>query len=201
MKSSVVYAAILFTHVCIIWDNDLTEYQVCYKLTGLLKKPLDNFSPQIERKRSKHYLVIISAVKEIFERFSCLEFVFEKSKLQESGLKHKLQIFRGTLILVFLNENCRLCICFTKLYFFFLIVSGLSCNFNRCDDCFQSFSEQRFQEYSKCRALNYFKIKNKHNKFFIMLERNLLMFIQTLAKASTAKVRTGWPYRWFWKFF
>ena len=27
------------------------------------------------------------------------------------------------------------------------------------------------------------------------------MFIQTLATASTAKVRTGWPYRWFWKFF
>ena len=35
MKSSVVYAAILFTHVCKIWDNDLTEYQVCYKLTDL----------------------------------------------------------------------------------------------------------------------------------------------------------------------
>ena len=29
----------------------------------------------------------------------------------------------------------------------------------------------------------------------------LLMFIQTLATASTTKVRTGWPYRWFWKFF
>ena len=27
------------------------------------------------------------------------------------------------------------------------------------------------------------------------------MFIQTLAIASTVKVRTGWPYRWFWKFF
>ena len=28
MKSSVVYAAIWFMHVCKIWDNDLTEYQV-----------------------------------------------------------------------------------------------------------------------------------------------------------------------------
>ena len=28
MKSSVVYAAILFTHVCKILENDLIEYQV-----------------------------------------------------------------------------------------------------------------------------------------------------------------------------
>ena len=27
------------------------------------------------------------------------------------------------------------------------------------------------------------------------------MFIQTLNTAHTAKVRTGWPYRWFWKIF
>ena len=56
------------------------------------KKPLDSFSPQIERKRSKEYLVIILAGKESFERFSCLEFVFEKSKHREAGLKHKLQL-------------------------------------------------------------------------------------------------------------
>ena len=56
-------------HVCNIWDNDLTEYQVWfYKLIEkALKKPLDIFSPQIERKRSKEYLVIILAVKESFE--------------------------------------------------------------------------------------------------------------------------------------
>ena len=89
MKSSVVYAAILFTHVCKIWDYDLTEYQVCYKI---FKKPLDSFSPQIERKRFKEYLVIILAAKERFERFSCLEFVFEKRKHREAGLKHKLQL-------------------------------------------------------------------------------------------------------------
>ena len=28
MKSSVVYGAIKFMHICKIWDNDLTEYQV-----------------------------------------------------------------------------------------------------------------------------------------------------------------------------
>ena len=37
------------------------------------------------------------------------------------------------------------------------------------------------------------KLKNKHNNFFIMLELNLSMFVQTLA-ARTAKVRTGWQY-------
>ena len=41
-----------------------------------------------------------------------------------------------------------------------LIFSTVSFNFNRCADCFQSFSEQRFPEYSKCRALNCFKIKH-----------------------------------------
>ena len=70
-------------HVCKIWDNDLTEYRFDINLQNF-KKPLDSFSPQIERKRSKEYLVIILAVKESFERFSCLEFVFEKSKHREA---------------------------------------------------------------------------------------------------------------------
>ena len=56
------------------------------------KKSLDIFSPQIERKRSKEHLVIILAVKESFERFSCLEFICEKSKYREAGLKHKLKL-------------------------------------------------------------------------------------------------------------
>ena len=83
MKSSVVYAAILFTHVCKIWD-DLTEYQVYISLQ-IFKNPLDIFSPQIERKRFKEYLVIILAVKESFGRFSCLKFIFKNSKHREAG--------------------------------------------------------------------------------------------------------------------
>ena len=75
--------------VCEIWDNDLTEIRFDIRLQNF-KKPLDIFSPQIERKRSKEYLVIILAVKESFERFSCLEFVFEKSKHQKASLKLKL---------------------------------------------------------------------------------------------------------------
>ena len=54
------------------------------------KKPLDIFSPQRERKRSKEYLFLIVAVKESFERFSCLEFIFEKSKHLEAGLNINL---------------------------------------------------------------------------------------------------------------
>ena len=57
-----------------------------------LKNPLYIFPPQIERKHSKEYLVIILAVKESFQRFSCLEFIFETSKHREAGLKHKLKL-------------------------------------------------------------------------------------------------------------
>ena len=95
MKSSVVYAAIWFMHVCKIWDNDFTESD---RVSGLIislwnfKKPLDIFWPQIETKRSKEYLFIIPAVKESFERFSCLEFIFENSKHREASLKHKRKL-------------------------------------------------------------------------------------------------------------
>ena len=54
------------------------------------KKHLDIFSPQIERKRSKDYLVIILPVKESLEQFSCPEFIFEKSKRREASLKRNL---------------------------------------------------------------------------------------------------------------
>ena len=68
MNFPVVYAAILFTHVCKIWDNDLTEYQVYISLQ-IFKKSLDIFSPQIERTRYKEFLVIILAVKEALSDF------------------------------------------------------------------------------------------------------------------------------------
>ena len=55
------------------WDTIRSSSGVDISLQNF-KKPLDIFSPQIERKRSKEYLVIILAVKESFERFSCLEF-------------------------------------------------------------------------------------------------------------------------------
>ena len=54
------------------------------------KKLLDIFSPQMERKRSKDYLVIILPVKESLEQFSCPKFIFEKSKRREASLKRNL---------------------------------------------------------------------------------------------------------------
>ena len=47
-----------------------------------LKKPLDIFLPQIERKGFKEYVVIT----ESFERFSWLEFIFEKEQTPGSRL-------------------------------------------------------------------------------------------------------------------
>ena len=96
------------------------------------KKPFDIFSPQIERKRSEEYLFIVLAVKRKLWAISCLEFILKESKHRKASLKHNLElyalilrIFRDTLILFFVNENCCLCKCFTEWYFFywFLVVS------------------------------------------------------------------------------
>ena len=94
---------------------------------------------------------------------------------------------------------------FHRIIFLLLIVGSLSCNFNRCAVCFQSFSEHRLQEYSKCRAYQTLlrtthrwnlSIKNKHNKFFIMLELNSIH-----VRSNTRYNSLCWPYRWFWQFF
>ena len=77
----------------------------------------------MEIKCSKEYLVIILAVKESLERFSCLASL-KKGKHREAGLKHELKLFSDTfLMLVVVNENCCLCICFTEL----LIVGSCCC--------------------------------------------------------------------------
>ena len=64
-------------------DNYLTYNSIKFK------KPLDIFGPQIQRKSSKEYLVMISAVKESPEQFSCLEFILKNRKHREADLKHK----------------------------------------------------------------------------------------------------------------
>ena len=69
MKSSVVYARLLDLRQ---WSDRVS---VWYKLTELLKA-------------FRHFLtaVIILAVKESFERFSCLEFIFKKKQTPGSRL-------------------------------------------------------------------------------------------------------------------
>ena len=105
------------------------------------KKPLvDIFSPQMERKkRSEEYLIIILAV----ERIKALsDFLAWSSSLKTVNTgkpaKSFLRIFRDALILVFVNENCCLCQCFTELHFFYWLLE-VSSNFNRFTVCFQSF--------------------------------------------------------------
>ena len=123
--------------------STLVRFETMDRVLGLIislknfRKPLDIFSLQIERKHSKEYSVIILAVKERFEQFSCLEFIFEKKQTPGSRLKTQTRIFKDTLILVFVNENCCLCM-FHRIIFLLLIVSSLFCNFNRCAVCFQS---------------------------------------------------------------
>ena len=57
------------------------------------KKSLHIFSPQIEGKRSKEYLVIILAVKGwALSDFLASSSSLKKSKHQEAGLKHKLKL-------------------------------------------------------------------------------------------------------------
>ena len=80
---------------------------------------------------------------------------------------------------------------FHRIIFILLFITSLSCNFSRCADCFQSVSEQRFPEYSKCRALNRFKIENNHNKILYYIVAS--MFIQTLASASMLALQKTEP--------
>ena len=62
---------------------------ICDPLLNLPEKPLVIFLPRIKRKRSKEYFVVILAVKESFERFSCLEFIFEKANIGKPAYKMK----------------------------------------------------------------------------------------------------------------
>ena len=71
---------------------------------------------------------------------------------------------------------------FHRIIFLLLIVSSLSCNFNRCAVCFQSFmniacrSTQNAARIKRFLRLHIFikplNKKNKRSKFFIMLKRN-----------------------------
>ena len=65
-------------------------------------------------------------------------------------------------------------------------------------------STQNAERYSKKRFLRLQIVikpwvKNRLNKFFITLKRNSFKISSQIWRLS--KVRTGWPYRWFWKFF
>ena len=133
-------------HVCKIWDNDLTEYQVWYTLTELYKAFRHFLTPN--RKQTFQIIFSYNSSRKRIKLWAIflprLKFLFEKSEHLEAGLKHtlkpwRLEIFRDPSKLVFVNENCCLCKCFTANYISFIDFSSLSCNFNHCAVCFQSF--------------------------------------------------------------
>ena len=149
MKWSVVYAASLCSFVrfeTMIWPSIRFDISLLN-----FNKPLDIFSPQIGRKHSEEYLVITLAVKIKLWAIFLPRVHLCKSKHWVAGLKHNLKLY--ALRLRIFRENCCLCKCFTKLYFFYwlLVVSlailiAVPFAFSRSDH------EHRLHEYSKCRA-------------------------------------------------
>ena len=89
-----------------------------------------------------------------------------------SRLKHKLKlyalrlrIFRDTLILVFVNENCCLCKCFTELYLFFLLLVVSLAILIACPcRLFSSFMTIACRSTQKCCAYQtLYKITHRYN--------------------------------------
>ena len=114
-----------------------------------------------------------------------------------------MTVFKNTLILVFVNENCFLCICFTELYFFhglsevslaILIAHGVVCFLSFMNTaCRSTQNTARIKRFLRFHiAIKPLNKKNKNNQFFIMLKRNSINFH---CKIALVKVGTGWPYR------
>ena len=99
----------------------------------------------------------------------------------------------------------------SAIIFLLLIVSSLSCNFNSCAVCFQSFMNIACRSTQNAALIKRFLrlhivIKPLHKKiniykFFILLKRNSSnVYSNTLAQLALkiwimSKARTGWPYR------
>ena len=79
----------------------------------------------------------------------------------------RLRIFRDTLMLVFVNENCCLCKCFTELYFFYWLLVSLAILIACPWGLFSSFimvHEHRLQKYIKSRVYQtLYKITHSYN--------------------------------------
>ena len=118
------------------------------------------------------------------------------SKHREAGLKHKfkleawrLRIFRDTLILVFLNENCRLCICFTEFYFVcWLLVVSLVILIAVW--WHQHKSEHRYSALAKAAMDKPFVTFLKWKDSFCLLETSLVIQIYDLEHDSRCERHT-----------
>ena len=90
---------------------------------------------------------------------------------------------------------------FNRIIFLLVIVSSLSCNFNRYAVCFESFMNiacgsyhfaARIKRFSRLHIVIKPLKKKKNNKLFMLKHNSINWFTANLA---LVKVRTGWPYR------
>ena len=82
------------------------------------------------------------------------------------------------------------------------------CNFHRFSVCFQpciniacriTQNDERIKRFLRLHILIKPLLKMELNKYSITLKRNSFKISSQIWRLS--KVRTSWPYRWFWKFF
>ena len=107
-------------------------------ISGLGSWTIRHFLTANRKKTFQRILFIILAVKESFERFSCFEFIFEKSKHQEAGLN---------IILSFKLEDY-----VSSNYISFIDCQKSPLQFYSLCRLFSVVHEHRLQEYPKCRA-------------------------------------------------
>ena len=106
---------------------------------------------------------------------------------------------------------------FHRIIFLSLIVSSLSCNFNRLSVpfCFHRSWTSLAGVLKNVARIKHFirlhivitetikKQKNNNNNFVIMLKRNSILKSSfkhsTTLTARPIEMRTSWPYGWFWK--
>ena len=89
---------------------------------------------------------------------------------------------------------------FHQIIFLLLIVSSLSCNFNRCAVCFQPFMIACRSTQNAARTKRFLRLhivikplnkNNKHDVFFIMLKRNSInTFIRPDVHCKIALVKS-----------
>ena len=178
------------------------------------KKPLDIFSGKKMFRRIFSYK--FGCRKKTLNDFLAASSSLKKTNTGRPAIKtytwtlsFKTQDFYKNSNTPFLvNENFCLCKYVHRIIFLLLIVSSISCNFNSRAVCFQLFmniacrstqNAARIKRFLRLHIVIKPLIKNRLNKFFITLKRNSFKISSQIWRLS--KVRTGWPYRWFWKFF
>ena len=130
-------------------------------MKGLIYRTLKAFRHFLTANREKTFWRVLVVKKESFQAIFLLRVHLEKvtntwKQVYISKVFYMtVRIFRNTSLstLVFVNNNCCLCKCFTELYFlsWLLVVSFAIFLKSQCL-LFSVVHEHRIQEYSKCPA-------------------------------------------------